>query len=175
MHSAYRLCHLLGGRDNSMRERGPVGTALWKTEPREHGSATHQVLLLLHLLSFLCGLSSHRARDPQTCAWLQLSKAGVQADTAGCHMPEPQHPYICPTLQPDPAPDHPVLHLNVCHAPRATHLSGMDTWPLLGSSHVSRILVSRLWRECCCQARPGPFVVIHFLPLALFCPWHCPL
>lgn len=89
---------------------------------------------------------------------------------AAAAMPEPQHPYMCPTLQPDPAPDHPVLHLNVCHAPRATHLSGMDTWPLLGSSHVSRIFVSRLWRECCCQARPGPFVVIHLLPLALFCP-----
>lgn len=50
------------------KERGPVGTALWKTEPREQLSAMHQVFLLLHLLSFLCGLSFPRARDPQTCA-----------------------------------------------------------------------------------------------------------
>lgn len=69
------------------RERGPVGTALWKTEPREQLSAMHQVFLLLHLLSFLCGLSFPRARDPQTCACSlrQVCRQTLQAAMCPSH------------------------------------------------------------------------------------------
>lgn len=149
VHLAHRPWNLLGSRDSSVWERGPVGTALRKTESREHVSATHLLLLL-------CGLSFPRARDPQSCAWLQFSKAAVQADRhcwpdmARLPHARATAPSQCPISQPDPAPNQPELHLNVCHAPHATHPLGTHTWPFLESSHMSRILVSKLWWLCCC-------------------------
>lgn len=47
----------------------------------------HQVFLLLHLLSFLCGLSFPRARDPQTCACSlrQVCRQTLQAAMCPSH------------------------------------------------------------------------------------------
>lgn len=124
VHSVSRPCHLLGSRERGGRERGPVGTALGNSEPREHISAVHQVLLLLHLLSFLCVLSFPRGRDAQSCAWLQLSKA----DTAAAMSPATAPSRVsCTTAWPCSWP--PALYLRVCHAAGATHPSGTHTWP----------------------------------------------
>lgn len=86
---------------------------------------------------------------------------------AAAAMPEPQHPYMCPTLQPDPAPDHPVLHLNVCHAPR----------PLICQAWTSGPFWSHLTCQGSLSADYGGNVAARLgqVPLLSYicCHWHC--